>query len=188
MNPGQVQTYSMPPNYQSEIYPPPYNPSKNYTNTAEPYQLEYSQAPPGSSYSELQGGTRNFGAYGKEMGTAGVPSGQFDYARGFAQTPYSGFYSDPLFCTFTYLTIAEPIGLDSTENAEKLHNTLGYGTAEEKKEFSEKSYPDKTTQELNQENGFGVFTKIENVPNTLKRTLFFITRIEYDGGDSYNSY
>lgn len=97
MIPGQSQAYSMPPNYQSEIYPSHYNPPKNYP-------FEYTPSPPTSIYSEFQSPNMSFGKYsGNEMGTRENVSGQLDYARSFAQTPYSGFYSDPLFGTFGYL-------------------------------------------------------------------------------------
>lgn len=65
---------------------------------------------------------------------------------------------------------------------------LGYGAMEEKKELNEKCYSDKTTQELSQDQGLGVFTKIEDSANTLKRILLLLIIIEYDYGDSYNPY
>lgn len=94
---SQARLYSGSVNYSTEMYPPSYNPSKAYPASTEPYQFDYSQAPP--SYSELPSTGRNFGAFSKEM-EGGIPSSQFNYARGFAQTPYSGFYSDPSFGTF----------------------------------------------------------------------------------------
>lgn len=91
--------YSSGTNYQSEMYSS-YNMPKNYSKPAEGYQFDYPPASSSPSYAESA--IRNFGVYNKEMESAA--SSQFNYARGFAQTPYSGFYSDPFLGTASPLS------------------------------------------------------------------------------------
>lgn len=88
----EMPMYAPTVDYQSEMYGP-YNPAKNYSKPTE-YQYEYPSVASTSAYTEP--GIRNFGLYNKEMEAGNSPS-QINYARGFAQTPYSGFYSEPSF-------------------------------------------------------------------------------------------
>eukprot|EP00826_Nyctotherus_ovalis_P059295 TRINITY_DN822_c0_g1_i5.p3 TRINITY_DN822_c0_g1~~TRINITY_DN822_c0_g1_i5.p3 ORF type:complete len:185 (+),score=22.90 TRINITY_DN822_c0_g1_i5:645-1199(+) len=161
--------YSAPPNYQSEMYAP-YNPGKNYQKPVEGVQYDYPQVPSASPYMEPM--MRNFGMYGKEL-EQNPASSQFNYARGFAQTPYSGFYSEPSF-GISFLTLAEPVSFDPNDNQDKQVSELGYGGSEEKKEFSEKTYMDKVGQETGKEHGFGIFSKAGENGNNFKCTLFLL--------------
>jgi len=90
----EMPIYGSGTSYQSDMYSA-YNMPKNYSKRAEGYQFEYPPASSTPSYAEPA--IRNFGVYNKEIESAA--SSQFNYARGFAQTPYSGFYSEPFFGT-----------------------------------------------------------------------------------------
>lgn len=68
------------------------------------------------------------------------------------------------------LILAEPANPDSADNTDKSLNTFGYAGSEEKKDFNDKVYEDKTGQELPQDHGFGMFAKSEDPANDFKCT------------------
>jgi len=67
-----------------------------------------------------------------------------------------------------FFILAESIGNDSGEIPDKPLNVFGYGGSEEKKDFNEKLYEDKITQDIPQDHGFGMFPKSEDSGNNFK--------------------
>lgn len=68
------------------------------------------------------------------------------------------------------LTLAEPVNPDSIDNTDKSLNAFGYGGSEEKKDFNDKVYDDKTVQDLPQDHGFNMFAKSGDPANDFKCT------------------